>query len=112
MVRERDLAVRASLGASRGQLVGQVMGETVALGLLGSLAGLGLAWALLRTFVAMAPATFSRLAAIGLDGTVLLFAAGAALVAGLAAGLAPAVHLLRSDVNAVVRAGASRSTTA
>ena len=112
MVRERDLAVRASLGASRGQLVGQVMGETVALGLLGSLAGLGLAWALLRTFVAMAPATFPRLAAIGLDGTVLLFAAGAAFVAGLAAGLAPAVHLLRSDVNAVVRAGASRSTTA
>ena len=111
LVRERDLAVRASLGASRGQLVGQVMGETVALGLLGSAAGLGLAWALLRAFVATAPATFPRLAAIGLDGTVLLFAAGVALVAGLAAGLAPAVHLLQSDVNAVVRAGASRSAT-
>ena len=43
---------------------------------------------------------------------MLLFAAGVALVAGLAAGLAPAVHLLRADVNAVVRAGASRSATA
>ena len=41
VVRERDLAVRASLGASRAQLFGQVMGETVALGLLGSLAGTG-----------------------------------------------------------------------
>ena len=40
------------------------------------------------------------------------FAVGAAVVAGLVAGLAPAVHLLRADVNAVVRAGASRSATA
>jgi putative ABC transport system permease protein len=112
VVRERDLAVRASLGASRGQLVGQVMGETVALGLLGSAAGLGLAWALLRAFVASAPANFPRLAAIGLDLRVLGFAGVAAMVAGLVAGLAPALHLLRADVNAVVRAGASRSVTA
>ena len=112
LVRERDLAVRASLGASRAQLFGQVMGETVALGLLGSVAGLALAWGLLRLFVAMAPANFPRIAAIALDLRVLGFAVAAAIVAGLVAGLAPAVHLLRADVNAVVRAGASRSATA
>ncbi len=112
VVRERDLAVRASLGASRAQLFGQVMGETVALGLLGSAAGLGLAWALLRAFVASAPTNFPRIAAIGLDIQVLAFAGAAAIVAGVVAGLAPAIHLLRADVNAVVRAGASRSVTA
>jgi putative ABC transport system permease protein len=112
VVRERDLAVRASLGASRRQLIGQVMGETLALGLVGSVAGLALAWALLRAFVLLAPANFPRIAAIGLDARVLLFAAGVALLAGLAAGLTPALHLLRADVNAVMRAGGSRSMTA
>jgi putative ABC transport system permease protein len=112
VVRERELAVRASLGASRGQLFAQVMGETVALGLIGSAAGLALAWALLRAFVTLAPVNFPRLAAIGLDPRVLVFAVAVALLAGLVAGLAPALHLLRADVNAVVRAGGSRSVTA
>jgi putative ABC transport system permease protein len=88
------------------------MGETVALGLLGSAAGLAMAWALLRVFVATAPANFPRLAAIALDARVLGFAVAAAVAAGLVAGLAPALQLLRTDVNAVVRAGASRSATA
>ena len=105
MVRERDLAIRASLGAGRRRLFGQVMGETVALGLLGSVAGVALAWALLRVFVALAPVNFPRIAAIQLDGTVLLFSVAVAIVAGLIAGLAPAVHLLRSDLNGVMRSG-------
>ena len=50
VVRERDLAIRASLGAGR-RLFGQVMGETVALGILGSVVGIGLAWGILRVFV-------------------------------------------------------------
>ena len=50
VVRERDLAVRASLGAGRRRLFGQVMGETIALGVLGSVVGIALAWGLLRDF--------------------------------------------------------------
>ncbi|MGD9906020.1 MAG: ADOP family duplicated permease [Vicinamibacterales bacterium] len=111
VVRERDLAVRTSLGASRGQLVGQILGETTAMGLLGSVAGLGLAWALLRTFVALAPATFPRLAAIGLDPGVLLFAIALAVATGALAALAPALHLWRTDAQAVMRAAATRSVT-
>ena len=75
VARERDLAVRASLGAGRRQLVSQVLGETVALGLVGSVAGAALAWALLRTFVGMAPPNFPRLAAITLDLRVLALTA-------------------------------------
>ncbi len=67
VVRERDLAIRASLGAGRKRLFGQVMGETIALGVLGSVVGIGLAWGLLRIFVSLAPANFPRLAAITLD---------------------------------------------
>ncbi len=112
VVTERDLAIRASLGAGRGRLFGQVMGETVALGLLGSVAAVALAWGLLRIFVTLAPVNFPRLAAIALDGRVLGFSLAVAIAAGLVAGLAPALHLLRSDLNGVMRSGGSRGATA
>lgn len=112
VTREKDLAVRASLGAGRGRLFGQVMGETIALGMVGSMAGIGLAWALLRVFVSMAPANFPRLAAITVDTSVLAFSLGIAVAAGLVAGLAPAIHLFRSDLNGVMRSGGSRGATA
>jgi putative ABC transport system permease protein len=112
VVRERDLAIRASLGAGRKRLFGQVMGETIALGILGSIVGIGLAWGLLRIFVTLAPVNFPRLAAISLDPSVLGFALFIAIFAGLVAGLPPVVHLLRSDLNAVIRAGGGRGMTA
>ncbi len=112
VVRERELAIRASLGAGRRRLFGQVMGETIALGILGCVFGIGLAWGLLRIFVTLAPANFPRLAAITLDTGVLGFSLVVAVLAGLVAGLAPAIHLLRSDLNGVIRSGGSRSVTA
>ena len=112
VVREKDLAIRASLGAGRRRLFGQVMGETIALGIAGSAVGIGLAWGLLRIFVSLAPVNFPRLAAIRLDDSVLLFSLVIAVVAGLIAGIAPAVHLLRSDLNSVIRSGGNRGATA
>src|SRR5687768_8246749 len=112
VVRERDLAIRASLGAGRKRLFGQVMGETIALGVLGSVVGIGLAWGLLRIFVSLAPVNFPRLAAITLDTRVLGFSLVVAIIAGVIAGLAPAIHLIRSDLNAVIRSGSSRGATA
>ena len=112
VVRERDLAIRASLGAGRRRLFGQVMGETIALGVLGSIVGIALAWGLLRIFVTLAPVNFPRLAAINLDWSVLGFALVVAVFAGFIAGIAPAIHLLRSDLNAVIRSGGNRGMTA
>ena len=109
---ERDLAIRASLGAGRWRLVGQVMGETIALAVTGSVVGIGLAWGLLRAFVSLAPATFPRLAAITLDTGVLGFSMVVAVGAGLVSGVAPALHLVRSDPNAVIRAAGGRAATA
>ena len=102
---------RHSAPAAR-RLFGQVMGETIALGMLGSVVGIGLAWGLLRIFVTLAPVNFPRLAAITLDTGVLGFSLVVAVLAGLVAGLAPAIHLLRSDLNGVIRSGGSRSVTA
>ena len=112
IARERDLAVRASLGAGRRQLVSQVLGETVALGVVGSVAGAALAWALLRTFVAMAPPNFPRLAAIAVDLRVLAITTAVGVAAGLIAGLLPALNLFRSDLNAASHGGATRGATA
>jgi putative ABC transport system permease protein len=112
VVQERDLAIRASLGAGRRRLFAQVMGETIALALLASAVGTGLAWGLLRIFVALAPANFPRLVAVTLDARVLGFSLLVAVIAGIVAGLAPAFHLLRSDLNAVIRSGAGRGATA
>ena len=63
-------------------------------------------------FVSLAPANFPRLAAITLDAGVLGFSLVVAVLAGVIAGLAPAIHLLRSDLNSVIRAGGSRGATA
>jgi predicted permease len=109
---ERDLAIRASLGAARRHLIGHVTGETVALGLGAGVAGTALAWGLLRVFVALAPANFPRMAAIAIDLRVLGFSLAIAIVVALLTALVPAVHLLRSDLNHAVRAGGSRSATA
>ena len=84
----------------------------MALVILGSIAGIGVAWGLLRIFVTLAPANFPRLAAIALDSSVLGFALFIAVFAGLIAGLPPVIHLLRSDLNAVIRSGGGRSMTA
>ena len=90
----------------------QVMGETLVLGLAGGVTGLALAWALLRVFVTQAPASFPRLAAIDLDLPVLLFSFVVAVVAAAMAGLAPAVNLVRADLNTAVRSGSGRAVTA
>lgn len=112
VARERDLAVRASLGASRRQLVSQVLGETVALGMVGSAVGAALAWALLGSFVAMAPPNFPRLSAIALDFRILAITSIVGVLSGLIAGLLPALHLTRSDLNAASHGGATRGATA
>ena len=90
-VRERELAIRAALGASRRNLVFLQLSESALLGLAGGVAGAGIAFVLLRLFVALAPAGIPRIGQTGLDIPVLLFALGAALSSGLVCGLSPAL---------------------
>ena len=88
--RRRELAIRHALGASRARIVRQALTESILLAVAGALLGCGVASALLRFFVAIAPRSIARLQEASLDGRVLLFAAGISIAAGVLFGAAPA----------------------
>ena len=104
-LRERELAVRAALGASWWQLARQMLAESALLAALGSVFGLGLAWAGIRELLAIAPANLPRVETIRIDGKVLLFTALAGAVAAALFGLASALQAARPDVMNVLRGG-------
>jgi predicted permease len=87
--RRQELAIRSALGAGRGRIAGELLLESLVLGLFGSMLGLGLAYGALRVLVAMAPAGLPRINQIGIDRTVLLFTLGIALLASVLVGLIP-----------------------
>jgi len=89
--RDRELAVRVALGATRRQLIAQLLAESLTLGMLGAAAGLGLAIVLVRALVLAGPASIPRLATVGIDANVLGFALITAVATSVAFGLMPAV---------------------
>lgn len=97
--RRREWAVRHALGAGRGRLLRQAITESLLLAGCAAVAGCGLAWTLLRFFVAVAPRGIARLDQATLDGRVLLFAISIAAAGGILFGLAPALE--RPDLEAL-----------
>jgi predicted permease len=87
--RKQELAIRAALGAGWSRIASDLLFESVVLGVLGSLIGLGLAYGALRLLVAMAPQGLPRINEIGIDGTVLLFTLGLAALTSLLCGGIP-----------------------
>lgn len=110
-LRRREVAVRTALGAGRGHIVGQLLTESVLLSTAGAVAGLAVAWAGLQIVMTLRPANLPRLDETSLDGTVLLFTAGLAVITGVMFGLLPALQLSRPDVTSVLKDG-GRSGTA
>ena len=96
--RQRELAVRAALGATRARLIRQTLTESLLLGILGGLAGCGIAYMLLGLFVSIAPDGIPRLQQAALDLRVLWFTLGISLVSGILFGLAPAVRQPEPDL--------------
>jgi len=82
-----------ALGATRRQLIAQLLTESLALGILGAAAGVGIAVLLVRALVLLGPASIPRLAVLTIDGNVLAFALAAAIATSIAFGLTPAVSL-------------------
>src|SRR5882672_9811697 len=106
--REKEIAVRASLGASRGQLIRLLLTENLVLAMLGGALGLLLAFSLVKLLVALGPANIPRLAeldALPLDGKVLGFTLGVSLLAGIISGLAPAWHASKLNLNGMLKEG-------
>jgi putative ABC transport system permease protein len=90
--RERELAVRAALGASRARLMRQALTESLLLGLLGGAVGCWVAALLLRLFVSIAPEGIPRLLQANLDLRVVVFTFGVALASAIIFGVAPALN--------------------
>jgi ABC-type antimicrobial peptide transport system permease subunit len=95
--RRGEWAMRAAFGATRARLIRQMLSESATLGILGGAAGVGLAFALLRTFIAIAPEGVVGLPQARVDTRVLLFAPIASLVSAMLFGLAHALDRTRAE---------------
>lgn len=111
--REKELGIRAALGAGRGRLVRQLLTESLILALAGGLLGLLLAFWGVAALRALAPANTPRLDEVRLDLVVLVFTFGVSLLTGLFFGLAPAWHVARTDLRETLNeAGRGASASA
>lgn len=104
--RERELAMRAALGASRWRLVRQCLTESAVLALGGGALGVLLAYAGIQPFVALWPGSLPRAQEVQLDWRVMLFAMSVSLLSGLLFGLAPALRAPARGLEQTLRAGA------
>ena len=103
--RERELATRVALGATRGRVVRQCLTESAALGVAGGIVGVLLAAASVRPFVAFWPGSLPRGDEIQLDWRVLLAALAVSIASSVAFGLAPALRVPMAGMEAALRAG-------
>jgi putative ABC transport system permease protein len=106
--RRAEVAIRASLGASRGRLCRQFLTESLLLGAIGGLAGFGLAVWGVRVLVALDPRSLPRASDVAVAPEVFVFTAAVALAAALVFGIMPALQLVRADSNASLREGGLR----
>ena len=106
LAREREVAIRASLGAGRGRLIRQFLTESVLLALAGGGLGLALGYALMRILEAsLPPFLLPREAVIAMDGRVLLFALALSLLTGLLCGVLPALQATKPDLVSAIKQG-------
>ena len=108
-VRQREIAIRAALGAGRVRVVRQLLTESIALSLMGGVAGLVIS--ALSIFVArkMHPGNIPRLEELGMDFRVLGFTLAISILTGIVFGLAPALRASRVDLTTNLKAGAKGS---
>jgi predicted permease len=106
---ERETAVRAALGASKGQLVRARLTESVLLALVGGLAGVALAYAGVRLLLALVPANVPRLNEVQVSLPVLLFSAAVSIASALAFGILPALRSLDVHPQSALQANSSRT---
>jgi putative ABC transport system permease protein len=101
--RQREMAVRAALGAGRLRVARQLLTESVLLSLAGGVWGLLLAFWGVQALGQWSAASLPAMHGIGIDPWVLAFTLGVSMITGLAFGLAPAVQAWRTDVNAALK---------
>jgi len=103
--RRQEIGIRSSLGAGRGRLIRQLLTESLLLAALGAVLGLALAWVGTRLLVNLDPNILPRASEIALDARALGFTAAIAVLTGILFGLAPAVHMAKTDLHSALREG-------
>ena len=96
--REREIAIRAALGASRTRIVRQLLAESLTLAVTAGLLGLLVAYAGIRLILAVKPGNLARLNEVSLDPHVLGCAIALCLLTGILVGLTPAIAMARRDL--------------
>jgi predicted permease len=110
--RQRELSICAALGAGPGRLARQVLSEALLLVLAGGAAGLGLALGVLRLLPALLPPDLPRAGDVRMDGLLLAYALGAAIVSGLLAAAVPAWWAARTPLARALASAAGRGASA
>ncbi|HEY2855022.1 MAG TPA: ABC transporter permease [Gemmatimonadaceae bacterium] len=110
--RQREITLRAALGASGRRVMRQLLTESVALALLGAVVGVGLAIVAVRFFTHSNLATLPRIDEVSVDGRVLAFTLAVSLASGLLFGLLPAIHAGRVQLTSDLTAGQRESSHA
>jgi predicted permease len=109
--RERELAVRAALGAGRDRLVGSALADSLVLAFIGGTLGILLSFVGVQVFIAAAPQDLPRLNAIHVSWPVLLAAAGLAIFTAFFFGLLPALRSMRVDPLSAMQTSSARIST-
>ena len=109
--RQREISIRAALGASRWRIIRQLLLESFILAAIGGVAGLLLAWSSLDLLVALSPGNIPRLERIGLEPRVLIFTLGLSFITAFIFGLMPALHAAKTDLHATLKATGRTATS-
>ena len=104
-VRQKEVAIRAAVGASRVRLIRQLLTESILLALMGGLVGVGIAYLTVKALRVFGPDNIPRLNEVGIDGRVMAFTSFIALLTGVFFGLAPALRASSVDLNEVLKEG-------
>jgi putative ABC transport system permease protein len=108
--RQRELSIRAALGAGTGRLFRQLLTESLILSIAGCAGGLVVGWASLRALVAARPESLSVLTAVRMDQSTLFVTAALAVATGLAFGVIGAMQASRHSASETLKAGAQTSS--
>jgi putative ABC transport system permease protein len=109
--RQRELSIRAAMGATRTRLARQLLFESCLIAMAAAGIGLAISFGAVRLLVTLGPGSVPRLDELSIDATVLAFALGVALTTMIAFGLAPALQAARQDPQDALRADSRGSTS-